>query len=125
VSVHVGARRFRLTSFRKITKACGSHETPPVVSRPKAVVSGPKTSGWEVGMELWRREWLRVGAAVSLLGGLLWLLAERDFGLPALLRSVAWALVVWVVFGLIWIGLEYGQRHEDAREQWSQINRVD
>jgi hypothetical protein len=66
--------------------------------------------------------WLRVGAAIALLGGLLGLLAERDVGLPALLRSAAWGLVVWVGCGLIWIGLQYGQGHEDTREQWSRTN---
>jgi apolipoprotein N-acyltransferase len=70
-------------------------------------------------MALWLREWLRVGAAIALLGGLLWLLAERDVGPPALLRSAAWGLVVWIGCGLVWIGLQYGQGHEDAREQWS------
>lgn len=69
--------------------------------------------------------WLRVGAAIALLGGLLWLLAEHDVGLPALLRSAAWGLVVWVGCGLIWIGLAYGQGLEDTRAQWSRINRVD
>jgi len=76
-------------------------------------------------MGLWLREWLSVGAAIALLGGLLWLLAERDIGLPALLRSAAWGLVVWVGCGLIWIGLQYGQGREAAHEQWTQISRVD
>ena len=58
-----------------------------------------------------------MGAAIALLGGLLWLLAERDLGPPALLRSAAWGLVVWVGCGLVWIGLQYGQGHEDARLQ--------
>jgi hypothetical protein len=74
-------------------------------------------------MGLWFREWLKVGTAVALLGGLLWLVLERDVGLPALLKSAAWGLVVWVGGGLIWIGLQYGHRREAARE-WSRINRV-
>jgi hypothetical protein len=76
-------------------------------------------------MGLWLREWLRIGGAIALLGGLLWLLAERDVGLPALMRSAAWGLVVWIECGLIWIGLQYGQGREDLHEQWSQISRVD
>ena len=75
-------------------------------------------------MGLWLREWLAVGAAIALLGGLLWLLAERDVGLPALLRSAAWGLVVWVGCGLIWIGLQYGQGREDVLEQ-RRVSRVD
>ena len=70
-------------------------------------------------MGLWLREWLRVGTAIALLGGLLWLLDEHDVGLAALLRSAAWGLVVWVGCGLIWIGLQYGQGREDVHEQWS------
>jgi apolipoprotein N-acyltransferase len=70
-------------------------------------------------MGLWLREWLRVGTAIALLGGLLWLLAQRDVGLAALLRSAAWGLVVWVGCGLIWIGLQYGQGREDVHDQWS------
>jgi hypothetical protein len=62
-----------------------------------------------------------VGTAIALLGGLLWLLAEGDVGLPALLRSAAWGLAAWLGCGLIWIGLEYGQGYEDARERWSRI----
>jgi hypothetical protein len=69
-------------------------------------------------MGLWLRGWLGVGTAVALLGGLLWLLAEGNVGSPALLRSAAWGLVVWVGSGLIWIGLEYGQGQEDVRKQW-------
>ena len=69
--------------------------------------------------------WLVMGTSIALLGGLLWLLAEGDVGLPALLRSAAWGLVVWVGCGVIWLGLEYGQAHEDGREQWSRINRLD
>ena len=70
-------------------------------------------------MGLWLRERLRVGTAIALLGGLLWLLAQRDVGLAALLRSAAWGLVVWVGCGLIWIGLQYGQGREDVHDQWS------
>jgi hypothetical protein len=66
-------------------------------------------------MTMWLREWLRVGAAIALLGGVLWLLIEREVGLAALLRSAVWGLVVWVGCGLVWIGLEFGQGHEDAR----------
>ena len=62
-----------------------------------------------------------MGAPVAVVGGLLWLLAEADVGLPALLRSAAWGLVVWVGCGVIWLGLEYGQEHEDARDRWSQM----
>src|ERR1700730_13895817 len=69
-------------------------------------------------MGMWFREWLRVGAVIACLGSLLWLLAERDVGLPALLRSAAWGLVVWIGCGLIWLGLQYGQGHADARGQW-------
>jgi hypothetical protein len=76
-------------------------------------------------MGIWLREWLRVGTAIALLGGLLWLVAEGDVGLPALLRSAVCGLVVWVGCGLIWIVVEYGQRHEDARERWSRIDRLD
>ena len=76
-------------------------------------------------MRIWLRGWLRVGTAIALLGGLLWLVAEGDVGLPALLRSAVWGFVVWVGCGLIWIVVEYGQRHEDAREWWSRSNRRD
>jgi len=81
-------------------------------------------------MGMWFREWLRVGAVIACLGSLLWLLVERDVGLPALLRSAAWGLVVWglvvwVGCGLIWIGLQYGQGREDVHERWTQISRVD
>jgi hypothetical protein len=69
-------------------------------------------------MGTWFREWVKVGAAIAFLGSLLWLLAERDVGLPALLRSAAWGLVVWIGCGLIWLGLQYGQGHADARGQW-------
>jgi hypothetical protein len=70
------------------------------------------------------RGWLRVGTAIAILGGLLWLVAEGDVGLPALLRSTAWGFVVWVGCGLIWIRLEHAQRYEDTREQWERITRV-
>jgi hypothetical protein len=50
----------------------------------------------------------------------LWLLAERDVSLPALLRSAVWGLVVWVWGGLVWIALQYGQGREDRREQRGQ-----
>jgi hypothetical protein len=63
-------------------------------------------------------EWLRVGAAMAFLGSVLWLLAGREGGLPAVLRSAAWGLVVWIGCGLIWLGLQYGQGHADARGQW-------
>jgi len=76
-------------------------------------------------MRLRVRRWLGMATPIALLGGLLWLLAEGDIGLPALLRSAAWGLVVWVGSSVIWLGLEYGQGHEDAREQWNQINRLD
>lgn len=68
-------------------------------------------------MGMWLRGWLTVGTAIALLGGLLWLVAEGDVGLPALLRSAGVGLLVWLVCGLIWVGMEYGQRYEDAREQ--------
>ncbi len=74
-------------------------------------------------MGLWFREWLKVGTAVALLGGLLWLVLKQDVGLPALLKSAAWGVVVWIAGGLIWIGLRYDDRREAARE-WSRINRV-
>jgi hypothetical protein len=64
-------------------------------------------------MGIWLKGWLRVGSAIALLGGLLWLVAEGNVGLPALLRSAVWGLVVWVGCGLIWIVVEYGQRHEE------------
>ena len=35
-----------------------------------------------------------------------------DVGRAALLRSTVWALVVWAVCGVVWIGLQYGQWHE-------------
>jgi hypothetical protein len=66
---------------------------------------------------MWFKEWLRVGAVIACFGSLLWLLVERDVGLPALLRSAAWGLVVWIGCGLIWLGLQFGQGHQDAREQ--------
>jgi hypothetical protein len=72
-------------------------------------------------VKLQLRGWIRMGAPVALVGGLLWLLAEADVGLPALLRSAAWGLVVWVGCGVIWLGLEYGQEHEDARDRRSQM----
>jgi len=37
---------------------------------------------------------------------------ERDVGQAALLRSTLWALAVWAVSGVVWIGLQYGQWHE-------------
>jgi hypothetical protein len=72
-------------------------------------------------MGMWLRGWLTVGTAIALLGGLLWLVAEGNVGMPALLRSVATGFLVWVVCGLIWLGVEYGQRYEDEREhrRWS------
>ena len=63
-------------------------------------------------MRLWLKEWLPVGAVIAIAGGLLWLLVERDVGRAALLRSTLWALVVWAVSGVVWIGLQYGQWHE-------------
>ena len=66
-------------------------------------------------MRFWLREWLRVGAVIAIVGGLLWLLVERHVGPLALLRSGLWALVVWGVGGLVWIGLQYGQWHEAPR----------
>src|SRR5258705_11167862 len=75
-------------------------------------------------MGMWFREWLRVGAVIACLGSLLWLLAERDVGLPALLRSAAWGLVVWIGCGLIWLGLRDGQGHADARTQWRSRKRL-
>jgi hypothetical protein len=33
------------------------------------------------------------------------------------LQSAAWGLVVWVGCGVIWLGLEYAQGYEDARER--------
>jgi hypothetical protein len=71
-------------------------------------------------MRSWLSEWLRVAAVVALLGSVLWLLAERDVSLPALLRSAVWGLVVWVWGGLVWIALRYGQGREDRREQRGQ-----
>jgi hypothetical protein len=68
------------------------------------------------------REWLRVAAAIALLGGVLWLLIEREVGPAALLRSAVWGLAVWVACGLIWVGLEYGQGHEDARVAREQLS---
>ena len=62
-------------------------------------------------MRFWFREWLRVGAVISIAGGLLWLLLERDVSQAALLRSTLWALVVWVVSTVGWVGLQYGQWH--------------
>jgi hypothetical protein len=69
-------------------------------------------------MGFWLRGWLKVGTAIAIVGGLLWLLAEGNIGPAALLRSVAWGFVVWVGCGLIWLGLERAQRYEDTREQW-------
>src|ERR1700738_621970 len=69
-------------------------------------------------------EWLRVGAAMAFLGSVLWLLAGREGGLPAVLRSAAWGVVVWIGCGLIWLGLRYGQGHADARAQWRSRRRL-
>ncbi len=69
-------------------------------------------------------EWLRVEAAMAFLGSVLWLLAERAVDLPAVLRSAAWGLVVWIGCGLIWLGLQYGQGHADARTQWRSRKRL-
>jgi len=63
-------------------------------------------------VRLWLKEWLPVGAVIAIAGGLLWLLVERDVGRAALLRSTLWALVVWAVSGVAWIGLQYGQWRE-------------
>jgi hypothetical protein len=63
-------------------------------------------------VRFWLEEGLRIGAVIAIAGGLLWLLVERDVGRAALLRSTAWALVVWAVCGVVWIGLQYGQWHE-------------
>ncbi len=63
-------------------------------------------------MRLWLKEWLPVGAVIAIAGGLLWLLVEHDVGRAALLRSTLWALAVWAVSGVVWIGLQYGQWHE-------------
>jgi hypothetical protein len=63
-------------------------------------------------VRLWLKEWLRVGAVFAIAGGLLWLLVEHDIGRAALLQSTLWALVVWAVSGVVWIGLQYGQWHE-------------
>ena len=65
-------------------------------------------------MWFWLKEGLRAGAIIALAGGLIWLLLEHDVGRAALLRSTLWALVVWAVSGVIWIGLQYGQWHEAA-----------
>jgi hypothetical protein len=54
-------------------------------------------------MRLWLREWLRVGPAIAVAGGLLWLLAEGNIGQGALLRSVLWA---GVVLGRVWPRLD-------------------
>lgn len=64
-------------------------------------------------MRLWLREWLRVGPAVAIAGGLLWLLAEGDLDQGALLRSALWALVVWAACGLVWMGLQYSRWDEE------------
>ena len=64
-------------------------------------------------MRLGLREWLRVGPAIAVAGGLLWLLAEGDIGPGALLRSVLWAVVVWAACGLVWIGLHYARWDDD------------
>jgi hypothetical protein len=63
-------------------------------------------------VRLWLKEWLPVGAVIAIAGGLLWLLVERDVGRAALLRSTLWALVVWAVSGVVWIGLQYAQWRE-------------
>ena len=65
-------------------------------------------------MWFWLKEGLRAGAVIALAGGLIWLLLEQDVGRAALLRSTLWALVVWAVSGVVWIGLQYGQWHEAA-----------
>ena len=71
-------------------------------------------------MGLWLREWLRVGTAIALVGGLLWLLAERDVGLAALLRSAAWGLVLCGSgAGLSGSGCSTARGREDVREQSS------
>ena len=74
-------------------------------------------------MQLWRRAWLRVGPVIAIAGGLLWLLAEGNIGQAALLRSTAWALVVWVACGLVWLGLDFcewddeGPRQRDSNDR--------
>lgn len=74
-------------------------------------------------MWLWRRAWLRVGPVIAIAGGLLWLLAEGNIGQAALLRSTAWALVVWVACGLVWLGLDFcewddeGPRQRDSNDR--------
>ena len=66
-------------------------------------------------MRFWLREWLRVGAVIAIAGGLLWLLVEHDFSQLALVRSMLWALVVWTVCGLVWMGLQYFRWDEASR----------
>jgi hypothetical protein len=58
-------------------------------------------------MRVWFWRWLRVGTGIALLGGLLWLTVECELSSDALLRSAVW--------GLMWIGLEYAQAHEERR----------
>ena len=66
-------------------------------------------------MRVWLWRWLRVGTGIALLGGLLWLTVECELSSDALLRSAVWGLVVWVGWGLMWIGLEYAQAREERR----------
>lgn len=66
-------------------------------------------------MRVWLWRWLRVGTGIALLGGLLWLTVEHELSSDALLRSAVWGLVVWVGWGLMWIGLEYAQAREERR----------
>jgi len=76
-------------------------------------------------MRVWLKKWLKVGTIIALTEGALWLLAERNLGVSALLRSAEWAIIVWLACGLMWIGLQYGQAYEERREQLRWIDEAD
>lgn len=65
-------------------------------------------------MRVWLTDGLRAGAVVAIAGGLLWLLVEGRVGQLALLRSALWTLVVWVVSGIVWVGLQCSLWYEAA-----------
>ena len=74
--------------------------------------------GFPATLEAGRGQGFRAGAVIAIAGGLLWLLLERDVGQGALFRGVLWALMVWAVCGLTWIGSQCGRWYEAERGRW-------